>query len=291
MSIANMTLHDRLVAADRCATLGRSAAQLAHEMGNQLCMLPLLELIEEQYARPGGPGANGRRLPAIPHERLVQIINEVKAFVRFDREQRCDAGHRPERYHSRAGRICPLRAKPAHWTSSSVDVTAQPWAKVHRVKLQQVLINLLKNAAHAIRERADGQIELTLAQERRLRRDRGQGQRLRHDPRSGRPHLGTVFHHQGRRRHRAGAGRRQIDRRGPRRNDRPATRRRAEARLHDSSAQLARPMPPRPASRPVGIPQPWNHRRSTYHRNANAPFCRTPTAGRRAGPAIWRFRR
>src|SRR6187455_1412789 len=39
-----------LVAMDRAATLGRSAAQLAHEMGNQLCMLPLLELIEERYS-------------------------------------------------------------------------------------------------------------------------------------------------------------------------------------------------------------------------------------------------
>ena len=50
LSIANMALTDRLVTVDRCAALGRSAAKIAHEMGNQLCMLPLLELIEERYA-------------------------------------------------------------------------------------------------------------------------------------------------------------------------------------------------------------------------------------------------
>ena len=47
LAMANMALTDRLVANDRCATLGRSAARIAHEIGNQLCMLPLLELIEE----------------------------------------------------------------------------------------------------------------------------------------------------------------------------------------------------------------------------------------------------
>src|SRR5215469_16353258 len=46
-----VALTDRLVAIDRCAALGRSAARIAHEMGNQLSMLPLLELIEERYGQ------------------------------------------------------------------------------------------------------------------------------------------------------------------------------------------------------------------------------------------------
>ena len=60
--------------------------QLAHEMGNQLCMLPLLELIEDEYSdqedlvRMAG-------FARTTYERLVQIINEVKAFVRFEREE------------------------------------------------------------------------------------------------------------------------------------------------------------------------------------------------------------
>src|SRR5690348_388080 len=36
LAVANMALTDRLVAIDRCAALGRSAARIAHEMGNQL---------------------------------------------------------------------------------------------------------------------------------------------------------------------------------------------------------------------------------------------------------------
>src|SRR5580658_850030 len=50
LAVSNLALTDRLVTVDRCAALGQCAARIAHEMGNQLCMLPLLELIEEKYA-------------------------------------------------------------------------------------------------------------------------------------------------------------------------------------------------------------------------------------------------
>ena len=99
LSISNMAMTDRLVVADRCAMLGRSAAQLAHEMGNQLCMLPLLELIEDEY----GDHEDLVRMAGFArttHDRLVQMINEVKAFVRFEHEQvvtqpRADLGSGP----------------------------------------------------------------------------------------------------------------------------------------------------------------------------------------------------
>ena len=84
MSLSNVVLQDRLVAADRCAMLGRSAARLAHEMGNQLCMLPLLELIEDEYS---------------DQEDLVQMAG----FARSTHE-RLVADHR------RSQGLCPLPA-------------------------------------------------------------------------------------------------------------------------------------------------------------------------------------
>ncbi len=108
MSISNIVLLDRLVAADRCATLGRSAARLAHEMGNQLCMLPLLELIEEEY----GDQEDLVRMAAFArttYDRLVQIIDEVKSFVRL----RTRANRHPTtaavRGGSRTRRVLALR--------------------------------------------------------------------------------------------------------------------------------------------------------------------------------------
>jgi response regulator RpfG family c-di-GMP phosphodiesterase len=140
LSLSNMMLQDRLVAADRCAMLGRSAAQLAHEMGNQLCMAG--------FART-------------THERLVQIINEVKAFVRFERESVTTQGvplaavvHELVEF-LRYERTLPL-------TRLNVEIRSEPWAKVNRVKLQQVVLNLLKNAAFAIRDCSAGQITLSL---------------------------------------------------------------------------------------------------------------------------------
>jgi signal transduction histidine kinase len=163
LSNTNITLTERLVTADRCAMLGRSAAELAHEVGNQLCVLPLTEMIEEKYSHDG----DLMELAAIAratHDRLVQIVNEVKSFVRFERENtslqklllpevirevqeflRYEHGVAPDTLH--------------------VSVQATPWVEANRVKVQQVLVNLIKNAAHAIRGRDDGRISLTLAVE------------------------------------------------------------------------------------------------------------------------------
>jgi signal transduction histidine kinase len=163
LSNTNITLTERLVTADRCAMLGRSAAELAHEVGNQLCVLPLTEMIEEKYSHD----SDLMELAAIAratHDRLVQIVNEVKSFVRFEREStslqklllpevirevqeflRYEHGVAPDTLH--------------------ISVQATPWVEANRVKVQQVLVNLIKNAAHAIRGRDDGRITLTLSVE------------------------------------------------------------------------------------------------------------------------------
>jgi signal transduction histidine kinase len=164
LSISNMVLQDRLVASDRCATLGRSAAQLAHEMGNQLCMLPLLELIEDRY----GDQEDLVRMAGFArttHERLVQIINEVKAFVRFEREevitQRLELS---EVVHELVEFLRFEHSLPLDRFEVRIECPLS--VKAHRVKLQQVLLNLLKNAAHAIRGRQDGRISLVVSAEK-----------------------------------------------------------------------------------------------------------------------------
>jgi two-component system C4-dicarboxylate transport sensor histidine kinase DctB len=131
-------------------------------MGNQLCMLPLLELIEEEYSdkedlvRMAG-------FARTTYERLVQIINEVKAFVRFEREE---VVRQPvclsEMIHELIEFLRFERSLPLERLTVQLD--ADPRVSAHRVKLQQVLLNLLKNAAHAIRDKPAGHITLTLTQ-------------------------------------------------------------------------------------------------------------------------------
>jgi len=158
LEMSNLTLTDRLVTVDRCAALGRSAAQIAHEMGNQLCMLPLLELIEEEYADREDlmqTAAFARRT----YERLAQLINEVKAFVRCEQE---DLSLVPLPLNEVIHELMQF----VHYDQSlpeariRVRMEGEPVVRGNKVKLQQVLINLLKNAAHAIRDRDECWIEL-----------------------------------------------------------------------------------------------------------------------------------
>lgn len=165
LSIANLALTDRLVAVDRCAALGRSAARIAHEMGNQLCMLPLLELIEEQYAGDADL-QQAADIARKTYDRLVQLVDEVKAFVRFENE---DAPLKNTRISEALHELLEfLRFDGAFpFARVSLEIAGEAIVQANRVKLQQVLINLLKNAAHAIRDRADGRIELTASVEGR----------------------------------------------------------------------------------------------------------------------------
>lgn len=161
LSVSNMVMTDRLVVADRCAMLGRSAAQLAHEMGNQLGMLPLLELIEDEYSDHEDlvQMANFARMM---HDRLVQMINEVKTFVRFEQEQAVSQQVLlSELIHELREFLRFERSFPV--SKFNLRIEADSWVAANRVKLQQVLLNLLKNAAYAIRSCDDGHVSLTLS--------------------------------------------------------------------------------------------------------------------------------
>jgi len=122
-----------------------------------------LELIEEEY----GDHQDLVQMAAFArttYERLLQIINEVKAFVRFQRD---GMSAQPLALSEAIGELLEFLRYERSLPLDRLDVQihAEPWVKANRVKLQQVLINLLKNAEHAIRDRADGRIRLALSAE------------------------------------------------------------------------------------------------------------------------------
>lgn len=166
--VQNCVLTERLVMAERAASLGQAAAEIAHEMGNHLNLLPLIETIEDEY----GEDARLSELADIArqtHERLLRLINEIKDFVRREVEPQADS--RPRLHDVDLGQCVRelmsfLRFHRTIPTESVHVALNAPVARIcgDRFKLQQVLVNLLANAAHAIRDRPDGRIELSLEQ-------------------------------------------------------------------------------------------------------------------------------
>ncbi len=163
LSSTNIALTERLVTADRCALLGRSAARIGTRSG-QSTLRAAVDRVDRGAVQPGqrpdgvgrhcagdarSAGADRQRgqivrsLRARKHRgrqtlSLREVIREVQEFLRFEDQA------------------------IARFTTTS-SAWRRHWVAANRVKLQQVLVNLIKNAAHAIRGREDGRVVLSLA--------------------------------------------------------------------------------------------------------------------------------
>lgn len=163
LEFANQALTNQLIAADRLATLGQATARIAHEMGNQLCMLPLLEIMEEEFA--GNP-----RMQKIAgfatqtYERLVALVDEVKKFVRQEHE---DFDRRPLALDELIQELISFLRfdRKIDVARLHAQLRTTPPVLGNRFKLQQVLTNLIKNASDAIEGREDGWIRISLQQD------------------------------------------------------------------------------------------------------------------------------
>lgn len=163
MAVANSSLTDQLVLSERLALLGQATARLTHEIGNQLCLLPMIEFIEEKYSDQ----LELCKMASLAREsmqRLTGLIREVKEFMRFDQHA---FSRQPialvETIHDLVSFLRFDKSIPSQ--KLKVQVDSEPVVLGNKVKLQQVLVNLIKNAAHAIRERPEGQITVTLGSE------------------------------------------------------------------------------------------------------------------------------
>ena len=151
------TAHERLVAAERLAAVGRVVSGIAHELGNQLGVLGYAEAIVSLTTEPAiresaeAIVAAQRRLyglideirdfvrgtdPAYPREPvdLARIVEEALGILRWDREVQ---SRRLERRFS-----------------------GRPLVSIHRGKIIQVVVNLVRNAAQA--SPSGGLVEVTV---------------------------------------------------------------------------------------------------------------------------------
>lgn len=160
VELTNSALTNQLVASQRLAMLGQATAKIAHEMSNQLCMLPLLQHIEQNYA----DDADLLRLSGFArdmYDRLLHLLNEVKNFVRSDSRELTMLSLSLADTLRECVSFLRFDSQ-IDCTRLSVEVADEPSVLGSKIKIQQVLANLIKNAAYAIRHKVDGRIRVVL---------------------------------------------------------------------------------------------------------------------------------
>ena len=160
LAVSNNALLERVDHAERCAMLGRSAAGIAHEMRNQLFTLPLVELLEEKY--PGDEEL--MQLAGIAretHNRLAELIGEVMDFARKDNET---FKQRPMNLADVAREAISFAGMDEGIPKRCLkfEARAEPVVRCHKAKIQQVMFNLLKNAAAAVQSQDNQDITITV---------------------------------------------------------------------------------------------------------------------------------
>jgi two-component system NtrC family sensor kinase len=157
---------DELARAGRLSTLGELSAGLAHELNQPLCALASYAQASKRLLERGRmeelKDALGQ-LDASAH-RAAETVRQMRAFA---------AGHTPE-FSSIAlpdllrpvldllrPELRRVRVQMEVWMPDTL-----PNIRVAPVQMEQVLVNLLRNAMEATEGRADGQIRLSVHKER-----------------------------------------------------------------------------------------------------------------------------
>lgn len=163
LAVTNTALTDKLLISEREALLGQATARITHEMGNQLSILPLLELIESKYS-------DQEELTTVAqfaretYERLVALVDEVKTFMRFEQET---FAREPVSVSALVQELISFlrfdrRIPHERFT---LQLTSDSLILANKVKIQQVLVNLIVNAAHAICDCEEGEITISVQQD------------------------------------------------------------------------------------------------------------------------------
>jgi two-component system NtrC family sensor kinase len=141
------TANQQLVLSEKLATVGRLASGVAHEIGNPIAILQgYLEMLDDPEMKPE---ARAEALVIMEQalDRVGTIIRDLLDFARLERDESgtCDV--------VQVVRVAVKLVEPQkrfHGLEVKLDVPeSAQWASIASGRLEQVLLNLLFNAADA----------------------------------------------------------------------------------------------------------------------------------------------
>jgi two-component system sensor histidine kinase AtoS len=149
------TMEQRLLQAERLATVGRFASQIAHEIRNPLNSISLnVELLEDEFKDPNSRGRGLIRSVLRELDRLNGIVSEYLQFARFPKPNL-----KRGRIESVIQDVVATFKPPPHITFSVHQAESTPEVWLDEQLLRQVLDNLTRNAVEAIADAGAIKIE------------------------------------------------------------------------------------------------------------------------------------
>jgi signal transduction histidine kinase len=141
--------HEELVRSERLAAVGRVASGLAHEIGNQLALVGYAEALRDRAIDRGDREAGEfADIIIAAQRRLAGLVDEIKDFARGAAGQYLrEPGDLAAAVEEALG-ILRFDAD-VKTRQLTLSIKQRPVVRLHRGKIAQVVVNLVRNAAQA----------------------------------------------------------------------------------------------------------------------------------------------
>src|SRR4051812_2058898 len=155
------TTQNELVQAGKLAALGQMSAAIAHEINQPLAAIRTFMASAKVFAQRGNVAQMLSNLDLITDlaERMASITGHLKTFAR-----KSEPGHPEPVLVDRAveGTLFLLESQlKAAGIRLEKKVAPELWVLGHAVQLEQVILNLVRNALDAVADQDDGWIQIT----------------------------------------------------------------------------------------------------------------------------------